>query len=126
MVNCASPGDTAWQRHLTSLLMPQEPEEDGYELLYPFVVCKSNGGPFDDEAFCAGFRAGEISQMLAAGRHLHATEIHVPAVATEITGQLDLIALHHGYLMDKPEISGQWPQWCDVTFRRNEIQMELE
>ena len=43
-----------------------EAEDDTgtYELLIPFVAVESNGGPFEDEAFVAGFQLGRLWECL--------------------------------------------------------------
>jgi hypothetical protein len=41
-----------------------EGEESEYELVLPFVICKSRGGPYDDDAFVSGWRLGQISAAL--------------------------------------------------------------
>lgn len=90
----------------------------GYDergLLFPFVVCVSNGGPFDDQAFAAGYECGQIASRLAAGRHVLLQEV----VRTPNVPQLDLIAMHYGYTLASVV---PWPEapdeWSLVTFRR--------
>lgn len=45
--------------------MPDEPDE--YALVMPFTVVASVGGPYDDDAFAAGFTAGRIDCLLLNG-----------------------------------------------------------
>lgn len=42
--------------------------EGEFELLMPFVLCKSNGGPYDDSAFVAGWRLGALESKMEAAR----------------------------------------------------------
>lgn len=48
--------------------MDQPQPDEELELVVPFIVCASKGGPFDDDSFVAGFRCGEIDKALAAAR----------------------------------------------------------
>lgn len=78
----------------------------------PLVLCRSRGGPFDDEAFRSGWRLGEIGSTLAG--------LGVSAMAESIRPwerlQADLLAMAHGYTM-RVEPSGD-PEWLSVTFTR--------
>jgi len=65
--------------------MSEQP--DDFELLMPFVACQSQGGPYDDEAFTAGWRCAEVYLALQV-----ASGWHGPAKVTELP-QLDLIAM---------------------------------
>lgn len=83
-------------------------EEAEYNLVMPFVIVKSNGGPYDDAAFVAGANCGQLMaelQALAAHRAIphprYARPEHLP--------QYDLIAMRHGYVLrpgDVDEASG--------------------
>ncbi|MFB6392704.1 hypothetical protein [Polymorphospora lycopeni] len=72
------------------------PEDDGYDLIYPFTVCASNGGPYDDEAFTAGMQAGRVDHALAAAAAVGITEATF-TVSTPLVPQLDLIGMHRGF-----------------------------
>jgi hypothetical protein len=78
----------------------------------PLVLCRSRGGPFDDEAFQSGWRLGDIGATL--GR------LGVSALAESIRPwerlQADLLAMAYGYSMHV-EPSGD-PDWLSVTFTR--------
>lgn len=88
-------------------------EEDGieYGLVMPFVVVSSTGGPYDDDAFAAGWHCAQIDEALAAGRMGDVANI---SVRTAILPQLDLIALRRGATMKS------WPtdydEWTIVMF----------
>lgn len=93
-----------------------EPVDAHMTLLVPFVVCASKDGPFDDEAFAAGFACGEIHQTLAAAASLgRVTSLRFPTVRAALLPQLDLIAMHHGFTMTG-EIDEEFPQWAQVSF----------
>ena len=83
-------------------------EDEGRELVMPFVVVSSRGGPFDDQAFVAGYECGVIDMAL---------NVLVPIGGTvsrwvhpELLPQIDLIAMKHGrqvYVGDEDD-SGTW------------------
>jgi hypothetical protein len=78
----------------------------------PLVLCRSRGGPYDDEAFMSGWRLGDIGATL--GRP------GISALAESIRPherlQADLIAMARGYTMTvEPSSSAEW---LSVTFTR--------
>jgi hypothetical protein len=73
-----------------------QPEFDGYALVLPFVACQSHGGPYDDESFVAGFRAGQVDRALAVIAAVEGDGLAVQA-ESELVKQLDLIAMHRGF-----------------------------
>lgn len=85
-----------------------------YGIVMPFVLTKTNGGPYDDDAFVAGVTCGALDQELTLTTTLHTlpreryiNTLHLP--------QVDLIAMRHGYqlrLGDLDEASG----WQVVQF----------
>jgi hypothetical protein len=91
-------------------------EENGveYGLVIPFVVVTSKGGPYDDDSFVAGWRAGVIDRRLEV-HDSPAVEGESPIpVETALLPQLDLIAMAHGYQMKS--ISWEDGFWSLVTF----------
>ena len=80
----------------------------------PLVLCRSRGGPYDDEAFSSGWRLGEIGATLARPG--------ISALAESIRPQerlqADLIAMARGYTMTvEPSSSADW---LAVTFIRED------
>lgn len=76
------------------------PDQEGssYRLVMPFVLTKSNGGPYDDKAFTAGMACGQLwteLQVLAA----HGAQPRPRYVRPEHIPQMDLIAMHYGYTL---------------------------
>jgi len=73
-------------------------EEGEYELVLPFVICKSDGGPYDDQAFVAGVNCGQLmAELQALTQH---SALPRPRYARpEYLPQYDLIAMQHGYLI---------------------------
>lgn len=87
--------------------MTTDPEDAEYELVMPFVVCASKGGPYDDDSFVAGWTMGTLSWDLSYhGRYLP-MEITVPAGCVP---QVDLIAMQNGCraLLGDLDDSGTW------------------
>lgn len=88
-----------------------QPEQDGYSLVIPFIVCTSQGGPYDDDAFVAGFQAGQIWRSLAAIAAVEGTGFDA-MVRTELLPQLELIAMHHGFPhIEVEKHEGDWTTW---------------
>lgn len=95
-------------------------EYASFGLVMPFVVCQSQGGPFEDEAFVSGWRCGEVDRTLCTAEGLLAKFLWT--VRAEELPQLDLIAMHRGFVIDRL-LAGEQEQetgWCVVEFRRPE------
>ncbi|GAB7044889.1 hypothetical protein [Catenuloplanes indicus] len=95
-----------------------QPENEGYTLLYPFTACTSNGGPYDDEAFTAGVQTGRIERSLAVAASLDVSEVQITAYAA-LRHQLELIAMHHGYPNITTQAADETPEWALFTFRKS-------
>jgi len=92
-----------------------EPESEGMALLVPFVACQSQGGPYEDAAFAAGFEAGKIWAELEVAHAINADSA-MRTVHSTLIRQYDLIAMHHGFhhlLVAEVE---DMPEWSFVTF----------
>jgi hypothetical protein len=78
----------------------------------PLVLCRSRGGPYDDEAFMSGWRLGDLGATLAHDG--------ISALAQSIRPherlQADLIAMSRGYTMTVEPSSSR--DWLSVTFTR--------
>jgi hypothetical protein len=87
---------------------------DWYELEMPFVSVASNGGPYDDDAYAAGWAMGALDARL--GTHPHVRPLrHEETVRTVDVPQADLIAMRHGYRM-AAEQSQDAPEWAFCEF----------
>jgi hypothetical protein len=86
-----------------------------FGLMMPFVVCASNGGPYDDEPYCAGFEAGMVDTILATT--LPGINQMSRPVRTDNLPQIDLIAMQHGWTIT-PTVDDEHPEWTTVTFSR--------
>jgi|SRR5215471_6322440 len=80
----------------------------------PFVLCRSRGGPYDDEAFASGWRLGAIGAALA-GPGISAL---CESIRPHERVQADLLAMACGYAMRVDP--GTDPGWLSVTFTRAE------
>lgn len=76
--------------------------QPGYELIMPFLPVRSNGGPYDDTAYAAGFEMGALDGLLAAvtratgGTHgPYEVSIHA-----QNRDQADLVAMRYGYVCE--------------------------
>jgi hypothetical protein len=87
-------------------------DEDQSDEAMPLVLCRSRGGPYDDEAFLSGWRLGDIAATLARPGISAMAE----SIRPEERVQADLIAMARGYTMTI-ESSGD-PGWLSVTFVR--------
>lgn len=87
-----------------------QPEEEGYGLILPFVVCASVGGPYDDAAFVAGWECGSIDAALKNAEGTVASfqwQVHPLLVP-----QIDLVAMHRGFRISKKEPWDEHPdEW---------------
>lgn len=85
-------------------------DELTYGIVMPFVVCQSQGGAFDDDAFVAGFRCGSLDAELSIMRKLDAVLAEPEPFMSreaELT-QLDLIAMRHGFVMEAERADDEW------------------
>jgi hypothetical protein len=101
---------------------PLDQPEGGteYGLLFPFVVCQSQGGPYDDEAFVAGAQFGRIDQALQVAAVSGATRLRV-TVRTDLVKQLELCGMARGFpvlIAEQVEETPDYPampEWSFVT-----------
>lgn len=96
-------------------------DEVEYELVMPFVVVTSKGGPYDDEAFVAGWSCAEINQAIEAVAPWNGT--FVRAIRTTVLPQVDLIAMKHGYQLtyDEDEDRERDDGWTLAVFSPLEV-----
>lgn len=83
------------------------------ELVMPFTVVASVGGPYDDEAFAAGWAAGALDAELSTRTIAATTEL----IRTALIPQLDLIAMRYGYRLD---VLIHQPAWSHIGFTRED------
>ena len=91
-------------------------EEPQYELVMPFVACKSVGGSFEDDAFTAGYHYGQIAEQLEkAGPAVFDMRY---TVSTRLVSQLDLLAMRHGFVLETAPWDESPDEWTFVKFAR--------
>lgn len=93
-----------------------QPENDSYGLVYPFVVCASKGGPYDDEAFVAGVTLGQIDRSLEVAAVAGADRLQF-TVNTGLVKQLELCGMARGFPV-MTATATDYPTWTFVTFQR--------
>jgi hypothetical protein len=86
--------------------------ESGFGLVMPFTICTSQGGPHADKPFVSGYRLGHLDARL----ELAQPAIWENYVDPSEVGQVDLIAMRHGYAMAVEEYDAEWSQ---VTLTRS-------
>ncbi len=97
------------------------PENDHYELLYPFVACASQGGPYDDDAFVAGVQVGRLDRSLELAAAAGADRLSA-TVYTTLVPQLELAAMARGWpivlaeQVAETEDHPAMPEWSQITF----------
>lgn len=102
----------------------RETPPDGWGLVLPFTVVASAGGPYDDEAFAAGWQGGRLDATLQLASALGANNL-TATVYTTLLPQADLVGMRHGYTMHATPIpdTDTAPDrytWAHVTFRTDE------
>lgn len=88
-----------------------EPE---YGLLYPFTVCTSKGGPYEDQAFVAGVQFGRVAAAMERQEPL----IGPVMVRSDLVPQIDLAAMHHGYTLSAEAWDEHPDEWSRATLTR--------
>jgi hypothetical protein len=74
-----------------------------YGLVMPFVVVTSVGGPYDDDAYVAGYEAGMADAQLA-----HGPRVVDLVVRSDNAPQIDLIGMRHGYTVHTTIVDSGW------------------
>lgn len=92
-----------------------EDEDQHLELVMPFTVCASEGGPYEDEAFCAGFTAGQLDRELRVDHPVGYILGYTAPPA--LLPQLDLIAMRHRWDMKSIGLDDT-EEWADLEFRK--------
>ena len=95
--------------------MTPEPtdHEHEYELVMPFVLCESQGGPHDDSAFVSGWRLGHLDAVLSAVRGTGTSVIVMEMIEEREREQADLLAMRHGSTMTTEPLQDGW---LEATF----------
>ncbi len=86
-----------------------------YTMLYPLVVCKSKGGPYNDASFVAGCYFGQIQ---AECKKLIECYKKVWCVPTPLIPQIELLVMHEGCEMSTELWIEHPDDWTFVTIQR--------
>lgn len=86
-------------------------DDADYSLVMPFVVCRSQGGPYDDQSFVAGWEMGALDALLAN----FPTRRFGRTVRTASMPQVELIAMRYGYTVEAETTD----EWTTATFTRS-------
>ena len=90
------------------------------ELIMPFVVCKSSGGPYDDASYIAGWEAGALDRALQLTGHRAVVRNGVRLLLhPDNIPQLDLVAMRHGFILE-PEKKKDEDGLVGVVVKMNE------
>lgn len=86
-------------------------DEFNYDLVMPFLPVQSKGGPYDDDAFVAGYAMGLLDAELGGSVFDQGRAVNV-----ENREQADLIAMRHGFVAEFTD--EDVPGWVCMTLRR--------
>lgn len=89
---------------------------EAMSLVVPFTVCKSQGGPYEDQSFTAGFQAGSMFTMLEVTKLLGGANTMPRVAYQQLVPLLDLIAMRFGYTVDYD--MSEYADWVTVTFKK--------
>lgn len=92
-----------------------EGESREWGLVMPFVICRSNGGTYDDHAFVAGARYGEAHYKLRA----ESPDTWKDYVFPDAVAQYELLAMDQGYKMTAEPWDEHPDEWVLVTFNKD-------
>ena len=91
---------------------PMDEPSPEYELAMPFVICKSNGGTYEDQPFVAGWRLGALDARMGVATTIDSLPQPTFVQAADIP-QVELLAMKHGYLMTTDDSDDEWTH---ITF----------
>ena len=97
--------------------MSENDETARYDLVMPFVVCRSRGGPYDDQAFTAGWWCGQADTTLSAAPEECDRLSFSVGVPSLLAPQLDLIAMSRGFTLVH-ELYGDDDEFMFIRFDR--------
>lgn len=96
--------DAAIAKLCKDVMAAPDLDDAHYELVMPFVVVESVGGPFDDAAYCAGWEAGTIDVKLMALSAFGQSATDLVCVEANWP-QVSLILMKHGWNVDESSMS---------------------
>lgn len=96
----------------------ETPEGGEYDLVMPFVLAASQGGPYDDTAFVAGWRLAELSTLLKTAEQF-GLDVPQQTLYPSDEPQADLLAMRFGFTM---QVKSYDEHWSVYTFTRNGVE----
>lgn len=106
---CEVCGDAPCQTpaaHACEAALPSDDETE-YALVMPFVVCQSEGGPYEDQAFTAGWELGVLAERLSTLAAKPGV-VHIATVRTPSLPQVDLLAMKEGWTLETFQEEADW------------------
>lgn len=94
--------------------------DETYGLVMPFVVC-GDDGPYDSASFVAGCRFTQDQMQLDAETVTGDGWTWQRYVYPAMLPQYDLLAMHHGLVMESEPWDEHPDEWTLITFRRPEL-----
>ncbi len=102
------------------------PDEVEYEEVMPLVVVKTQGGPYDDESFVAGWQAAQIEAALGYAELTRATAVGPWVAYPALHDQLDLVAMKKGFQITEFYVVEENPGWAFYTFSKPSEEAHLD
>lgn len=93
-----------------------EQDDHDFGLVMPFVVCASEGGPYEDDAFAAGYECGLLDAVLAQ----RPVEVEQPVRSASLP-LVDLIAMRHGFTLTAEAWDEHPDEWSHITLTRSNV-----
>ena len=79
-----------------------------YGLVMPFVVVASKDGPYDDEAYVAGYEAGRLDALLEKWKDPLSDTVIPDMFHADNQPQIDLICMRYGLSVGFAESADGW------------------
>jgi len=102
MMGMASPAPAAWNVEV------------------PFAVCATNGGPFDDASFIAGYQVGRVTNALAHGAELGADSMSFTVLRC-LLAQIEVAGMQHGFPYTFAEPCADSSEWVHVVLSADDV-----
>lgn len=107
--------------------MTDDPDDEAFHpfgMVMPFLPVVSKGGPYEDDAYAAGWECGQIATLLEYSSEVPGEldldqRLKLP-VRTANVEQLDLVAMSHGFVIDQQEPWEDGSEWTFVRFTKTE------
>lgn len=90
-------------------------EEPEYNLVMPFVVAASNGGPYEDAPLVAGWRLGALEAQLRIAEQF-GLDVPDQTLYPDDAPQVDLLAMRFDYTV---KVKSYDEHWSIYNFTRN-------